>query len=80
MRFEEAGDDRGGERRVAGRIRTLGTDEVAQKTNDLLAILVDPPCELLFQSVHGVLVLRENASLCVLNARRVHCPLGLRLH
>jgi hypothetical protein len=29
-------------------------------------ILVDPPCELLFQSVHGVLVLRENVPPCVL--------------
>ncbi len=67
MRFQEAGDVRGGERRVAGRVRTLGADEVAQKTDDLLAILVDPPYELLFQSVHSVLVLRENAaSACVL--------------
>ena len=50
--------------------RRAGSDSwrgrVAQKTNDLLAILVDPPCELLFQSVHGVLLLRENAPPCVL--------------
>jgi len=59
MRFQETGDVRRGERRVAGRVRTLGADEVAQKTDDLLAILVDPPHELLFQIVHGVLVLGE---------------------
>jgi len=66
MRFQETGDVRSGERRVTRRIRTLGADKVAQKTDDLVAVLVDPPRELLFQSVHGVLLLGENALPCVL--------------
>src|SRR5262249_52184425 len=55
VRFQEARDVRGGECRVAGWVRTLGADEFAQKTNDLVAVLVDPPHELLFEIVHGVL-------------------------
>jgi hypothetical protein len=53
MRFQETGDVCGGKRRVTGWVRTFGADEVAQKINDLVAILVDPSHELLFQSVHS---------------------------
>jgi hypothetical protein len=57
MCFQEADNVCGGARRVTGWVRTLRTDEVAQKIDDLLAILVNPPRELPFQSVHGVLLL-----------------------
>src|SRR5262249_40882425 len=76
MRFQETGDVRCCQCRVTGWVRTLSTDEVAQKTDDLLAILVDPPHELFFQSMHDALVtLLLSVFVCVLSPK----PLALAL-
>ena len=61
-RFEKARDVRRGECRVARRVRTLGANEVAQKGDDRLAILVDPLGELSLHVVHDGSSFREIAA------------------
>ena len=52
VRLEESRDVGRGQGRVAGRVRALGADEVAQESDDLFAVLVDPAQELSLGVVH----------------------------
>src|SRR5262249_22293221 len=54
VRLEEARDVSGGQRRVAGRVGALRADEIAQKPDDHLAVVVDPLGELGLGVAHGV--------------------------
>ena len=52
VRFEKSRDVGRREGRVAGRVRTLGADELTQELDDRVAIVVDPRGELLLDVGH----------------------------